>query len=103
MTSRKKTGVTFWATVVVVASLLYVASFGPACWTTSRFGSLQPVFKIAYRPLDWAAWKAPAMFADAIEWWGNVGMAERWVILIGRERGGEFLPGPQIGYLAWDR
>ncbi len=32
MTSRKKPGVAFWATVVVVClPLLYVASFGPVC------------------------------------------------------------------------
>jgi len=32
MTDRKKPGVAFWATVVLVALVLYVASFGPACW-----------------------------------------------------------------------
>jgi hypothetical protein len=31
--SRRKPGVAFWATVVVVGlPLLYVLSFGPACW-----------------------------------------------------------------------
>ena len=28
----KKPGVAFWATVVVAGLVLYVASFGPACW-----------------------------------------------------------------------
>jgi hypothetical protein len=36
MTSHKKPGVAFWATVVVVVVLLYVASFGPACWLNER-------------------------------------------------------------------
>ena len=37
MTSRKKSGLAFWATVVVVVGLvLYPLSFGPACWITSR-------------------------------------------------------------------
>ena len=31
MTDRKKPDVGFWATVALVAVLLYVASFGPAC------------------------------------------------------------------------
>jgi hypothetical protein len=38
MTSRKKPGLAFWATVVVVVVLVaYPLSFGPACWITSRF------------------------------------------------------------------
>jgi hypothetical protein len=32
MTDRKKPGVAFWATVIVVALLAYPLSFGPACW-----------------------------------------------------------------------
>jgi hypothetical protein len=36
MKDRKKPGVAFWATVVVVVVLAYVASFGPANWW-SRF------------------------------------------------------------------
>jgi hypothetical protein len=29
---RKKPGVAFWATMVAVVVVVYVASFGPACW-----------------------------------------------------------------------
>jgi len=37
MSSQKKPGVAFWATVVVVVVLLaYPLSFGPACWLTSQ-------------------------------------------------------------------
>jgi hypothetical protein len=37
MTDRKKLGVAFWATVVVVVVLIgYPLSFGPACWIASR-------------------------------------------------------------------
>ena len=53
MTSdRKKPGVAFWATVgLVVLPLLYVASFGPACWFVGE-GHL-PVNALwrIYRPL----------------------------------------------------
>jgi hypothetical protein len=38
MTSRKKPGVAFWATVVVALVLAYPLSFGPACWITTRTG-----------------------------------------------------------------
>jgi hypothetical protein len=40
MTDRKKPGVAFWETVVVVSiPLLYVLSFGPACW----MGEVPPI------------------------------------------------------------
>ncbi len=32
MTSRKKPGVAFWATVLVLVALAYPVSLGPACW-----------------------------------------------------------------------
>ena len=36
MTSRKKPGVAFWATVIVLVALVgYPLSFGPACWAAS--------------------------------------------------------------------
>jgi hypothetical protein len=43
--------VAFWATVIVVLPLLYVASFGPACWLCN-YGRLEarPVW-LAYRPV----------------------------------------------------
>ena len=36
MTSRKKPGVAFWATVAFSLPVLYVLSFGPVCWAISR-------------------------------------------------------------------
>ena len=36
MTSRKKPGVAFWATVVVVVIVIYAASVGPVYWIGSR-------------------------------------------------------------------
>jgi hypothetical protein len=52
MADRKKPGVAFWATVVVVVVLLaYPLSFGPACWMVDlEFIPEQPV-AIVYRPL----------------------------------------------------
>jgi hypothetical protein len=57
MTDRKKPGVAFWATVVLVClPLLYIASFGPACWI--RLNRVLPnseilldVHLFVYRPL----------------------------------------------------
>jgi hypothetical protein len=56
MTSRKKPGVAFWATVVVVVVLvLYPMSWGPACWYVDRnAGSTWAILR-PYRPLIWLA------------------------------------------------
>jgi hypothetical protein len=52
MTSdRKKPGVAFWATVVVVVLLAYPISFGPACWISSQTGFALRALPIIYRPL----------------------------------------------------
>ena len=55
MSDRKKPGVTFWATVVLVVGLaVYVLSWGPACWYIDRNQSSAGVLRL-YRPLVWLA------------------------------------------------
>ncbi len=52
MTDRRKPGVAFWATVVLVATLVvYPLSFGPASWISSRVTILVPAVEIAYLPI----------------------------------------------------
>jgi hypothetical protein len=51
MTDRKKPGVVFWATVALLVPFLYVASFGPACWLTSRLECGANLLPTIYRPL----------------------------------------------------
>jgi hypothetical protein len=57
MTSRKKPGVAFWATVGLVVIVLYVLSFGPACWLAFNVlpESMFPAFEVLYAPLDTCA------------------------------------------------
>ena len=51
MTSPKKPGVAFWATVVVVVLVLYVASFGPVCWLVSWIDIGDKILPVVYGPL----------------------------------------------------
>src|SRR5262249_16114163 len=52
LADRKKPGVAFWATVVVVVVLVaYPLSFGPACWISSRTGVGYFVLPMVYRPI----------------------------------------------------
>jgi hypothetical protein len=48
---RKKPGVAFWTTVVVVCLLLYPLSFGPACWLVEEAFVPGRTVAEAYRPL----------------------------------------------------
>ena len=72
MTDCKKPGVAFWATVVVVGVLLYLASFGPACWVCARTqNSLPPV----YYPLTGAG-KRSDRIANGLICYANLGTPE---------------------------
>ena len=68
MTSdRKKPGVAFWATVVVVVALLaYPLSFGPACWAVGRGFWKAEHAAILFRPLAVLTWRGPAWVAGPL-------------------------------------
>jgi hypothetical protein len=60
MAERKKPGVAFWVTLVLVVTILgYPLSVGPVCWGSSRFGNARdsdglnhsPIPGKLYRPL----------------------------------------------------
>ena len=75
MTSRKKPGLAFWATVAVVVVLLYVASMGPACWVSSRLGFCVGVVSAAYRPL---IIHSPRTVSRMLDDYSRIGAAKYW-------------------------
>jgi hypothetical protein len=76
MTDRKKPGVTFWATVVVASlPLLYVLSFGPACWWFSDwipYGPGPRHIPKYYHPIGWVALKGGHRIMTAFSWYANL-------------------------------
>ena len=75
MTSRKQPSVAFWATVVVVAVLLYVASFGPACWVFWRPWcptELKDSIRFAYRPVQRLIENGPEPIRSALIWYTDL-------------------------------
>jgi hypothetical protein len=83
LTDRNKPGVAFWATVVLVGlPLLYVLSFGPACWMVDGgMVAARPVARI-YRPIvivvAKSQWRAPYRIAKAYA--GIGGIHPRWTL-----------------------
>jgi hypothetical protein len=67
---RQQPGVAFWATVVVVLALLYVASVGPAFWIdrwVTGPGLFNAACQIVYAPLRVAYRVGPQVFRDALD------------------------------------
>src|SRR5436190_24023387 len=53
--------------------LLYVMSFGPACWIANRYRPLRGVVKSIFSPAAWAYFKTPDTVGNAISWYANAG------------------------------
>jgi hypothetical protein len=90
MTDRKKPGVAFWATVVVVVGLVaYPLSFGPACWWFSlprsdgpwliSMSDAEPHAPQIYWPIGWLTQNGPESIRGIIEWYGTLGKNIVWL------------------------
>jgi hypothetical protein len=83
---RKKPGWAFWTTVVVASlPLLYVASFGPACWLWSGTAIYFPRDNISvgapdvlpraatiYWPMGWLVKNGPSGIGRVIKWYARL-------------------------------
>ncbi len=69
MTSRKKPGVAFWATVVVVVVIVAnPVSFGPACWLTNRGYIDSTTSGRIYRPMLQLCVQKHARLGEILRW-----------------------------------
>jgi hypothetical protein len=90
MTDRKKPGVAFWATVVFALPVLYILSFGPACWIASRTEiDRAKGFQFAYWPLGRAIHADIPFAASILQGIARCGMSDGGVILPGGPRKGQ--------------
>ena len=51
--------------------VLYVASFGPACWVSSKLSIADPIIDFAYYPCVWLVVDGPEPIGETIRWWGE--------------------------------
>jgi hypothetical protein len=81
MTDRKKPGVTFWATVVVVCLLvLYPLSIGPALWLAVKMDAPGWVFDVLETSSNQLLWLAILSGLDEpylryFGWWSSLAMS----------------------------
>ena len=102
-TDRKKPGWAFWTTVALSLPVLYVLSFGPACWWFSQIGSFPSTsrrLRLAaaprqyvdlphvYWPLGWAANRGEWPKA-MLTWYGGLGLPRGTIIFVGLARLGD--------------
>jgi hypothetical protein len=72
MTSRKKPGVAFWATVGLVGVAGYVLSIGPAAWFVNHNAGheyLVTAYFIFYGPILVLSVFGPEPFRAALDWY----------------------------------
>ena len=75
MTSRKKPGVAFWATVVLSLPVLYVLSIGPAVLIVTRDwcpGWAFHAYLRIYSPVLSVYKHGPQPIHDVLDWYGHL-------------------------------
>jgi hypothetical protein len=83
MSDKRKKSVWPWIVALLVGlSALYVASFGPACWISSRTDSGAKIVDRVYQPLMRLWWRGAIpserdllqryalLYASNTKWWG---------------------------------
>jgi hypothetical protein len=105
MTSRKKPGVAFWATVAVVAVLVgYPLSMGPACWwlaeasvksngggmSYGHWSAIVPRVHRIYWPFGRIVEDAPRSISRSVCWYATAGTPH--VLLPTDWNEGSFIP-----------
>ena len=71
----------FWPWIVALLiglPVLYVASFGPACWITSRANRCASVIGTVYKPMTWAMSSDDETLWRLITWYAEIGAPINW-------------------------
>jgi hypothetical protein len=70
-----------WPWIVAVLTglpVLYVASFGPACWIVSHANLSGKIATVPYRPMIWSWQYGPEFLSRTIYRYSTVGAAKGW-------------------------
>src|SRR5262245_43617677 len=68
--NRRERWVKWTVAAIVGLPLLYVATFGPACWLCNNFWLDSRLTWTIYRPVTWSWYQTrPSTFSAALVWW----------------------------------
>jgi len=88
MTFRKKPGVAFWATVVLVVGLAYPLSFGPVFWAHSALWPksgpriLDRALETIYCPLGHQTGYGPRIVKRSLQWYLKLGADRQYGVSV---------------------
>src|SRR5262249_17764059 len=68
------------AAAIIGVPVLYVATFGPACWITSQLQYGNYAVSAFYKPLVGICWKGLDPFG-ALRWYARIFAAPKWEML----------------------
>jgi hypothetical protein len=67
-----------WIVALLVGlPVMYVLSFGPACWTASRISAGASALPAFYRPITWVMWRNDRVM-EAMNWYAECGSTGSW-------------------------
>jgi hypothetical protein len=71
-----------WSLILAVGlPVAYVASFGPACWISSRAGNGQAVVNVVYQPLLPIAFDDRGLLHGAAYWYVRLFAKDNWTVI----------------------
>jgi hypothetical protein len=78
MSGERKAPLWPWiVTLLIGLPVLYVLSFGPACWITSRTHVGASALPTVYRPITWVMWRDERVM-EAMNSYAEFGSAGSW-------------------------
>jgi len=81
MPDHKHPTAAFWITVALTAVLVYVASFGPACWIVSHAGLSEKLVNGPYWPILWIDCNGPRWLRMKIMAYADLTSAKGWGLM----------------------
>jgi hypothetical protein len=81
MSDDRKRPVWPWIVALLIGlPVLYVASFGPACWLSSQSGCGANIVSIVFQPVFSVWWNGPKPFDRFVAKYATALAADRWTI-----------------------
>ena len=80
MSDERRISVWPWAAAVLLGlPVIYVASFGPACWVTGRFNTGATALAIVYKPITGGrSWSEETVLTRLTDWYAGIGAPAGW-------------------------